>query len=184
MRHIICTVTNDLNYDQRMIRICSTLVQAGYKVTLIGRRRSDSRALKRQPFEQVRMNLFFKKGKLFYLEYNIRLFFYLLFHSFDLVNSVDLDSILPGLLAAKLKGKKVSYDAHEYFTEVPEVVERPLVQGIWKRVEAFAVPRIDFAYTVCQSIANEFSSKYNKAFEVVRNVPFKKAVKANFKLPR
>jgi hypothetical protein len=34
---IIFTVTNDLNFDQRMQRICSTLSNAGYEVELVGR---------------------------------------------------------------------------------------------------------------------------------------------------
>ncbi len=46
-RRIFCTVTNDLNYDQRMIRICTSLVRAGYEVVLVGResdgRESDGR---------------------------------------------------------------------------------------------------------------------------------------------
>ena len=31
-KRVYCTVTNDLNYDQRMIRICTSLANAGYTV--------------------------------------------------------------------------------------------------------------------------------------------------------
>ncbi len=37
MKKIVFTVTNDLTYDQRMHRICSSLARAGYTVQLIGR---------------------------------------------------------------------------------------------------------------------------------------------------
>ncbi len=74
-KQIILTVTNDLSYDQRMQRISTTLVKIGYDVLLVGRKRSLSIPLKTMPFEQKRLRCWFNKGKLFYIEYNIRLFF-------------------------------------------------------------------------------------------------------------
>ncbi len=173
-KRIVCTVTNDLNYDQRMIRICTSLVEAGYDVCLVGRKKKNSIPLKKRKFQQKRIPCFFEKGKFFYLEYNFRLFFYLLFLSFDILNSIDLDTILPGYLISKSKRKKWVYDAHEYFTEVPEVVGRPTVQKIWKVIEGIAVPKVDAAYTVCSSLAELFEKEYKIKFEVIRNVPFRK----------
>lgn len=173
MKRIICTVTNDLTYDQRMIRICTSLANAGYQVRLVGRCRRQSQPLTHKPFEQKRLFCWFEQGKLFYLEYNIRLWFYLLFSKFDAVCAVDLDTILPGLLASKIKGKICIYDAHEYFTETPEVVYRSAVRRIWSWVARFAIPRVDAAYTVGESLAKIFTRKYNKPFEVIRNVPFR-----------
>ena len=45
------------------------------------------------------------------------------------------------------------YDSHEYFTEVPELVNRPEVKKIWEWLEQKIVPHIKHAYTVCESIA-------------------------------
>jgi glycosyltransferase involved in cell wall biosynthesis len=172
MKKLIFAVTNDLNFDQRMIRICSSLSKSGYKVVLVGRERKSSQPLTPQSFAQKRLRCFFEKGKLFYLEYNLRLFFFLLFQSFDLVCGVDLDTILPTLITARLKRKKCVYDAHEYFTETPEVVHRPFTKGIWTMVAAFAVPRVDAAYTVGQGLARILGERYAIPFGVVRNVPF------------
>ena len=169
---ILCTVTNDLSYDQRMIRICSSLANAGYQVQLIGRKRRNSKPLTRQPFEQKRFNCWLDKGKLFYLEYNIRLLFYLLFIKYDVVCSVDLDTLLPGLIISRLKKNKCIYDAHEYFTETPEVVRRPMVKSVWEWVADFAIPRVDAAYTVGERLAGLFEKRYKKPFAVLRNVPF------------
>ena len=80
MQHIVFTVTTDLSYDQRMIKICSSLAKAGYEVTLVGRKRRSSIAIVPTTYKQKRLFCFFDKGKLFYAEYNLRLFFYLLFH--------------------------------------------------------------------------------------------------------
>ena len=74
MKHLLFTVTNELNYDQRMIRICSSLSMNGYLVTLIGRENNNSPKLTQQTFQQKRLFCFFNKGKWFYIEYKIFLF--------------------------------------------------------------------------------------------------------------
>ena len=45
-KHITFTVTTDLTYDQRMIRICTSLAAAGYAITLVGRKLQSSIPLK------------------------------------------------------------------------------------------------------------------------------------------
>ncbi len=174
LKSIIFTVTNDLNHDQRMHRICSSLHNAGYRVTLVGRERKISKPLPAKAFRQKRIRCFFEAGKLFYFEYNLRLLFWLLFYgSADCYSAVDLDTIAPCLIAAKLKGKKLVYDAHEYFTEVPEVINRPFVKKVWQAVEKFSIPKVDKAYTVSAGIAQLFERQYKVRFEVIRNVPHK-----------
>ncbi len=169
---IFFTVTNDLNGDRRMIRICTSLESVGYDVTLIGRKLKNSTALIQQAFRQQRMNLFFIKGKLFYIEYNLRLFFKLFFSSFDIICGIDLDSILPCYFAARLKGKKkLVYDAHELFTDTPEVYKRKTIRKIWLMVEKFIIPKTDLRYTVSQSIADEFEKRYGLKFDLIRNLP-------------
>jgi glycosyltransferase involved in cell wall biosynthesis len=168
--HIICTVTNDLNFDQRMIRICNSLADNDYKVTLIGRKLPDSQSLTDQSFRQVRLSCFFKKGALFYAEYNIRLFLWLLFQQADCVCAIDLDTILPCLWASKIKGWKRVYDAHELFCEMKEVVSRPSRYKIWKKIEQYAVPQFRYGYTVCQPIADEFKKMYGVEYKIIRNI--------------
>ncbi|MDX1942698.1 MAG: glycosyltransferase [Saprospiraceae bacterium] len=178
-KNIICTVTNDLSYDQRMIRICTSLAHAGYKVLLIGRLKRNSESLINKPFQQKRLKCWFEKGKFFYIEYNIRLLFYLLFVKFDAICAVDLDTILPGLFLSKIRGKPCVYDAHEYFTETPEVVRRPIIKYIWEMIAKFAIPRVEVAYTVGEELAKIFEQRYKKKFWVIRNVPFRQEGIAN-----
>lgn len=174
MPKIIFTVTNDLTYDQRMIRICNTLVDNGFEVLLVGRTKLNSIPLGPQKFQQVRFNLWFQHGKLFYLAYNIRLFFFLLFHRFDILGSIDLDTLLPCYLGARIKGKRIVFDAHEYFTEVPEVVNRPLTKSIWTFLGNWLVPKVDAAYTVSASLQDLFTKKYGIKFELIRNISTRK----------
>lgn len=170
---IICTVTNDLVFDQRMHRICTTLQKNGYSVELVGRVLKDSIQLSEYSFKQTRIQCFFNKGFLFYAEYNIRLLIFLLINSFDIVCSCDLDTLVPGVLASKWKGKKVVYDAHEYFTESPELIGKPIKQSVWLTVEKLFVPKADAMYTVTKSLADLFNKKYNIDCKLIQNLPFK-----------
>jgi glycosyltransferase involved in cell wall biosynthesis len=141
---------------------------------LVGRRLKASQSFDYQQFKHKRFSLFFNKGKLFYVEYNLRLFFWLLFQKFDIVCGIDLDTILPCYFASILRGgKPCVYDAHELFSDTPEVERRPAIRKIWLAVERFIVPRIKHCYTVGQSVAEEFEKRYGKKFEVIRNLPFK-----------
>lgn len=168
---IICTVINDLTTDQRMHRICSSLARAGHEVTLVGRELPNSLPLPSQPYHLKRIRCFWNKGFLFYLEYNIRLLFFLLKEPATVYNAVDLDTIMPAWLASRIRKRKVVYDAHEWFPYCPEIIVRPKIHWFWKKVESVFVPKMDEIYTVSQSIANEFTQLYGKPVQVVRNMP-------------
>jgi len=168
---IIFTVTNDLNYDQRMQRICGTLAGAGYDVLLVGRKLKTSLPLSQKNYRQQRLKCWFNKGKFFYSEFNIRLFFFLLFKKMDCICAIDLDTILPCYYISKLKGVKRVYDAHEYFSQLDEVVNRPAIYRFWHRVEKRMIPKFKNGYTVCDSLAGEFRKNYNANYKVIRNMP-------------
>lgn len=170
-KRIICTVTNDLSYDQRMQRVARTLTQAGYEVTLLGRALPNSKPLVIESFDQMRIHCLFRKGFLFYGEYNLRLCWKLLWMRWDAVCTVDLDTLPAGCIASVLRRKKRVFDAHEYFTEVPEVVNRPFVKAFWGLIARLFLPFYRHAYTVGPSLARLFTELYHIPFEVVRNVP-------------
>ncbi|MGV3640528.1 MAG: hypothetical protein ACO1NZ_08425, partial [Adhaeribacter sp.] len=153
IKKILFAVTTDLNYDQRMQRICRSLQQAGYAVTLVGRQWPQSRPLETQIYAQHRLKCRFSKGKLFYLEYHLRLAWFLWPRRDNAYVAIDLDTVLPVYGKARLSGTPFVYDAHEYFPETPEVVRRPWIKGLWLAVEGFILPRTRFAYTVSSSIA-------------------------------
>lgn len=167
---IYFTVTTDLTYDQRMIRICTSLANAGYNITLVGRKLKASLPLAAQPFIQKRLSCFFEKGKLFYAEYNIRLFFYLLLKKMDCIGAIDLDTILPGYFISKIKKVRRVYDAHELFCEMKEIATRPAIYKAWKKIERYTVPKFTNGYTVNQPIADEFKKMYGVNYEVIRNI--------------
>ncbi len=166
-------MTNDLSGDQRVDRVCLTLEEMGFRVVLIGRTLPTSSPLPEHPPRVMRrMNLLFRKGPLFYAEYNLRLFLILLFSRYDLLLSNDLDTLPANCLAGWTSRKPVVYDSHEYFTELPELVNRQGTRKIWTWLEKLLVPGVAAAYTASRPIAEAYTYKYGIPFAVVRNLPW------------
>lgn len=183
MKKVIVSVINDLTTDQRVDRTCRTLVNMGFDVLLVGRKLPESKPLIPRQYRMHRMCLMMKKGPLFYAEYNIRLFFFLLFHKKNLLVSNDLDTLLANYLVTKFrfsfrkKTKPVAlvHDCHEYFREMPELVGRPRTQKFWKLIEDWIFPKLKQVYAVNESIAHLYHKEYGNTIEVIRNVPFRKS---------
>lgn len=169
MRRAIVSVTNDLSTDNRVHRTCVVLRELGYEVLLVGRQLPGSLPLTR-PYGTKRMRLLFRKGGLFYAEYNLRLFLLLLFERVDLLVANDLDTLLANYLVASMRGKKLVYDSHEYFTEVPELVGRG-ARRVWLAIERWIFPKLKTVITVNDSIAQAYEERYGKRPAVVRNIP-------------
>jgi len=171
-KKVIISVTNDLVSDKRVNKVALSLLKFGYDVTVVGRVLPNSLAVK-FPYAFKRFRLPFKTGMLFYASYNIRLFFFLLFSKADVFLSNDLDSLVANYLASVLKRKKLVYDSHELFTEVPELTNRIRTKKVWLAIEGFILPKVKFAYTVCDSIAQIYNEKYGINMLTVRNIPEK-----------
>src|SRR3990170_3818773 len=183
-QRLIFAVTNDLTYDRRMFRICTALAEAEADVTLVGRQLKDSLSFHPGIFKTKRLRCIFNKGFLFYAEYNIRLFFYLLFSGFDIACACDLDTALAVRSAAAMKAKKAVYDAHEFFTEVPEVTNRKFVKWVWDFIGKLTIPGFDLRYTVGEELAIIMGKKYNTIFHVIRNIPSEAQISAEQKAHR
>ncbi|MBN8695922.1 MAG: glycosyltransferase [Bacteroidetes bacterium] len=171
MKKAIVSVINDLSTDQRVHKVCTSLQAMGYDVTLVGRKQRKSLPLQERAYKTKRMFLLFENGPLFYLEYQKRLFWYLIFHKADVLVSNDLDTLLPNFLVSKLKGGELVYDSHEIFCEVPELQNNPTKKNIWKSLERWIFPKLKHVFTVNDSIAKIYSEEYKVPVQVIRNIP-------------
>ena len=105
---ITVSVISELTTDQRVIRICTTLQEMGFEVTVIARRFGDSLPLGSYIFKARRLRCFFRKGFMQFAEFNIKLFFYLLFQKTDYLLANDLDTLFPNYLISNLRKKKIT----------------------------------------------------------------------------
>lgn len=169
VKRIFMAVTNDLETDRRVDKVCRALSDSGYDVTLIGRRLPCSKPISR-PYRTIRMRLLFNKKAIFYVEYNLRIFFKMLFARTDMIYANDIDTLPGCAMAANLRRKKLFLDAHELFSEVPELLERNHIKHIWQWIERTFIPMVDGASTVCQSVADIYKKNTGVEMSIVRNL--------------
>lgn len=164
-------VITDLETDQRVRKVCTWMHEQGYIVTLTGLERPFSAQMPIRPYVQNRLITQQQKGILFYAEWKWKLYLALRKIPADVIYANDLDSLFPSWLAAKELNAKLVYDSHEWFTEVPELLNQPIKKWIWKKLESFLVPKTAGRLTVNFSIAKKLEEAYGASFMVVRNVP-------------
>ena len=175
LKRVIVSVTNDLVTDQRVGKTCAVLTEMGFKVLLVGRKLKKSNSIQRE-YEVKRFRLLFNKGFLFYAEYNLRLFFFVLFSKKNLLFSNDLDTLVPNYLISKIQKKKLIFDSHELFSEIPELENRKRVKNFWLAIEKKIIPKLKNIITVSDSIKEHYQSLYGVNVSVVRNIPENKKV--------
>lgn len=164
-------VISDLVTDQRVAKMARMLQGMGFPVEVIGRQRNVSLPLPSAQYTQHRLPMRFQRGPAMYAEFQWKLYRAFVSSKASLIWCNDLDTLLPGALAAKRLGAKLVYDSHELFTEVPELEHSPLKQWIWRRIEARCITRANSVITVNASIARELTKRYGVEVAVVRNIP-------------
>ena len=174
-KKIFVAVTNDISTDYRIHKICNYLISKKYDVVVYGRVLPNTIKVKRD-YQIIRKKHVFNNNFLFYAEFNLRLFFYLIFRKFDYILSNDLDTLPACFFASKIKSTNLVYDSHELFSEGPELQGRKFVQGFWRSLEDFFLPKVKKSYTVSQSIVEFYDAKYQNKMGLIRNIPLKKDV--------
>ena len=175
MKRIYISVINDLVTDQRVHRVASLLADREMKVTCIGRKLSYSADPEIDRVRTRRFRMLFTRGPFFYASFNVRLFFTLLFvRNPSLFIANDLDTLPANFMASRIRKVPLIYDSHEFFTQVPELINRKSAQAVWKWIEHRYLPRLQHAVTVSYSIAVIYRRLHGTKFRVVRNVPARK----------
>ncbi len=176
MKKILLAVTNDLITDYRVHRTATTLQVMGYDVTLVGSIFRDKTELKR-PYNIHRLEMFFRNGRLFYFEFNIRLCLFALKGKYDVFVANGLGT-LPGIgFTAFLKGKPFIYDSYDLSTESAEMIGKPFGRWFWRLIESSLIRKARRVYTNSESIATFLGSKYKINVDLVRNTPEFQSIK-------
>lgn len=180
-KKVVFLVSNDLHSDNRVQRIAASLQNNGYSCLLLGRILPSTPKNLKLPsgVTAKRFKLWFKRGPLFYFNLNLRFCLSLIFSRVDILVCNDSDTLLAGFALKKLKSLKLVFDAHEYFTEVPELVSKPKKQKLWRSIEKMAIPSADLCYSVSNMVAERYSSEYGKSFELIRNIQQELSIKVS-----
>ena len=177
-KHIAVSVISDLVTDQRVIRICNTLQQMGFTVTVIARGFKNSLPLEAYFFKSRKIAMPFQNRYPSICRIQPETFWKLFFIKTDYYLANDLDTLVPNYLLSKWKRKHLFYDTHEYFTGVPELNDSPFKRKTWKFFENRIFPKLkNIIYTVNESVKNTYFKEYGNDIKVVRNVPVTTFVK-------
>jgi len=169
---ILSAVLNNIETDQRLDKVCNSLLKFGYDVELIGATLYSKPVLNKlyaTHLIEMKNQSTMKK----YIEFNFKLFFTLLKKADKktILLANDLDSLLPFYLISKIKKIPLVFDSHEIYSELPSLHDRPKTKKVWKILEKFLLPKIKYFYTVSDGYANWFKKEYNVNPSVIRNVP-------------
>ena len=109
---------------------------------------------------------------LFYLKFNIILFFDLLFSKSQIFVAADFYALPMSVLVGKLKRKRVFYDSREIYTELPALNNRPRLRKLFKVLERFFIKNVDKIFTTGEMDSDYLIKLYNcKKPYLLRNFP-------------
>ncbi|RKY36124.1 MAG: hypothetical protein DRP78_04405 [Candidatus Omnitrophota bacterium] len=176
-KKVVVLLISPLEIDSRMCNELKTLITAGYDVIVYAwdreRAFSDKAYGKVEgiPVNRVLVKSAYGRGvgQLFnYFCFWVIVFFRLLKINFDIVHCVDLNTLLPGVIAAKLKRKKILYDAHEDFPALMlDLKVRPLVP-LAAKAESILIKMVDSVITVSNPISDVLKKRGAREITVVR----------------
>ena len=154
-----------------MHRIAGSIAGAGWKVTLVGRKKKKSGTVLLSNIKVIRVNTWFERGVGFYFVLNVRFFFRALLARTACLMSVDLDTLPAIRLASFLRNKTMIWDCHEIFSQMPELYKNPLKQKTWKLIERLTVPWLGKVIAVNEGVARYLEENYSIHAAVVHNYP-------------
>ena len=168
MKQVANIVLNDFTNDSRVLKTSNSLIQFGYKVTVVamhGKGLVEKEMIGDINVDRVKLtSRSWPKYKpiqlLKYFEFVCRAFWR--YQNVDVIHCNDLNTLPVGLLI-KLVGKrvKVVYDCHEYETEMNGL--KGFEQKVKKIVEGLLIRFSDRVITVSDSIADEYVRLYGIA---------------------
>lgn len=162
--------------DQRIQRVALTLAEEGHSIKVYSRRHKHLVAEFDSRIRLKYILALFKKGPLFYLTYNLKIFTKILFSRVDVIYANDLDTLLGCWMGSVFRLKPLIYDSHELFTEVPELLKRPIAKATWRIQETLFIKRAKSVVTVSEGVANELSRRYKVQPVIIRNLPIRKEI--------
>lgn len=163
----------NINFDTRTYNLYKSLKDYGHQVKFNGFdwltpgfETSETDDIKVEKLVKGKFSL------LFYLQFGLKLFSRLMKQKSDIYFASDLYSLPFCTIAAKIKGKKVFYDAREVYTEIPALNSKKIVKKLVKIIEGHYIKKCDYIVTTGQLDSDYIENLYKlDKTDVLRNLP-------------
>lgn len=171
-KKVIVSVFSNLYTDQRVEKVCQSLLENGYDITLIGNDWGGAEPMSR-PYPFYRIPMKSKTLKTAYPEFMLKLYSEIKKRADKntILLSNDLETIVPNYKISQKLNIPMVFDSHEIFSEMP-AVQGKFSQKVWKWIERTYFPKLKHMITASDSYADWFVKEYqiNRPV-VVRNLP-------------
>jgi len=175
----------DPSYDRRVRNFIRAFGRRGWSVALIygipGNKERKETSI--DGAKAIQVSLSASSGPALFSQYHRHaLIEALAFNDLDIVFASDLYSLRAASKMKTLgKAKRLVYDCREIYTELPSVINRPLVKFIWKVIERRALKLVDLLLVTGPHDVEplfKIHKELPRSF-LVRNLPEKTAVTKN-----
>jgi len=175
-QRVLMLLTNCFEPDPRVHAEARTLVDNGYRVTLLGWDR-DRKKPPRERIDGIEVERIFLRSRhgrgVSQIPFLVGFWLLALARSlgrpFDLIHCHDLDTLPLGVLLGRLIGARVLFDAHESFPDMLTGNVSPGLRNFLVRLEDFLIRRIDGLITVGELLRQEYRRRGARRTYVVGN---------------
>lgn len=175
-KKVVILLTNPLEMDNKVCNEAKALANAGFDVIVYAWDREGKYSNKTDDIvneikvKRVLIKSSYGHGlrQLFgFISFWIVVFWRLMIFNFDIVHCVDLNTLAPGFLAAKIKRRKIIYDSHEDFPASMLDAKSKCLAPLAEKVESFIIKRVNMIITVSDKIADILKKRGAKKIHVI-----------------
>lgn len=176
MCKIVLIRSNSVSPDPRIDKEASTLTRYGYRVAVLAWDRENRHHAEeiRNNYKIIRFKLKAPYGKvklIFYLFiWNCNIFKWLLTNRWDVVHACDFDTLIPALLAAKIKRKKIVYDIFDFYGFCLPISIPTFIRYFVVHIERFFLRFPDVVIVVDKSRFAQIGNN-GRELEIIMNTP-------------
>jgi len=171
---IVMLRSNPIDPDVRLEKEAKTLTDAGHDVTLLGWQRFGDAPVQEKRHHYTVRRLKFRapveKRVILYLPiWWVLAFFWLLKEDWDVVHAADLDTYVPAIIAAKLKGKQLVYDIFDFYADL--VMLPPHVRHCVAAFDIYLMRFADAVIVVDPSRLRQIGKDGDSSINIIYNSP-------------
>jgi glycosyltransferase involved in cell wall biosynthesis len=166
--------SNALDRDIRIPKEI-TVLQEKYDITFLGWKRDlrcESNIFQTQNFEQRLLKIQAPYGRLILLYiplWWVYIFFWLLINKWDIVHVINFDSVIPALIAVKLKNKKIIYEILDTYED--SIILSNIIRDILIKIDKIILRLSNVIILVDEAQINEFKGIPNKNIVIIYDSP-------------